>query len=87
VAGIEQAAAEPSLPFFLEWGGGTPFPGRAAVTHPAGSVEIARLSVTGAADRLAAWLGSHRLPITVRAGIPAVASIILTSGAGEFELV
>jgi Glyoxalase-like domain len=29
VAGVEQAAAEPSLPFFIEWGQGTSPPGRA----------------------------------------------------------
>jgi hypothetical protein len=83
MAGIEQAAAEPSLPFFIEWGQDTPFPGRAAATHRSGSVEIARLELSGDADRLAAWLGPHRLPITVRAGAPAVASIVLTGAAGE----
>ena len=30
MAGIEQAAAEPSLPFVIEWGAETPFPGAAA---------------------------------------------------------
>ena len=30
MAGIEQAAAEPSLPFFIEWGPETPFPGASA---------------------------------------------------------
>jgi len=29
LAGVEQAVAEPSLPFFIEWGRETPFPGRA----------------------------------------------------------
>jgi Glyoxalase-like domain len=83
MAGIEQAAAEPSLPFFIEWGQDTPFPGRAAATHRSGSVEIARLELSGDPDRLAAWLGLHRLPITIRAGAPAVASIVLTGAAGE----
>jgi hypothetical protein len=39
-AGIEQAAAEPSLPFFIEWAHGTPFPGCAPATSPAGAAEI-----------------------------------------------
>jgi hypothetical protein len=86
LAGIEQAAAEPSLPFFIEWGHGTPLPGRSPVTHPAGTVQIATLRLDGDADRLAAWLGAHRLPITVRQGTPAVAGIVLTGAAGEIVL-
>jgi hypothetical protein len=86
VAGIDEAAAEPSLPFFLEWGDGTPFPGRAPVTHPAGEVEITSLELVGDRQRLADWLGSHRLPITVREGAPAVAGVILSGASGEFTL-
>ncbi len=86
VAGIEQAATEPSLPFFLEWGDGTPFPGRAPVAHHASAVEIASLELDGDRQRLADWLGSHRLPITVREGTPAVAGVILSGAAGEFAL-
>ena len=37
LAGVEEAAAEPSLPFFIEWGRETPFPGRAPALHPAGA--------------------------------------------------
>jgi hypothetical protein len=86
LAGIEQAAAEPSLPFFIEWGQGTPLPGRAPATHRPGAVQIAQLQLDGDPGRLAAWLGSHRLPITVRTGAPAVASIVLTGAAGEIVL-
>jgi Glyoxalase-like domain len=83
IAGIEQAAAEPSLPFFIEWREGTSFPGSVPATHRAGSVQIARLELSGDADRLADWLGPHDLPITIHAGAPAVASIVLTGDAGE----
>ncbi len=86
LAGIEEAAAEPSLPFFIEWGHASPLPGRAPATHRAGAVQIANLQVDGDADRLTAWLGAHRLPITVRTGAPAVASILLTGVAGEIVL-
>jgi hypothetical protein len=86
MAGIEQSAAEPSLPFFIEWGQGTPLPGRAGASHRAGSVKLARLELDGDARRVAAWLGGHRLPITVRAGSPAVARIVLTGAAGEIVL-
>jgi hypothetical protein len=83
IAGIEQAAAEPSLPFFIEREESSPFPGSAPATHRSGSVQIARLVLSGDADRLADWLGAHDLPITIRAGAPAVASIVLTGDAGE----
>jgi hypothetical protein len=86
LAGIEQAAAEPSLPFFIEWAHGTPFPGRAPTRHAAGAVRIARLQLDGDANHLTAWLGAHRLPIAVRAGAPAVASIVLAGPAGEIIL-
>jgi len=84
--GVEEAAAEPSLPFFIEWGQRTPFPGRAGVTHPVGSVEIVSLVLEGDAGRLAAWLGDHELPISVRPGTPAVANIVLSGAAGEIVL-
>src|SRR5262249_12040079 len=47
VAGIERAAAEPSLPFFIEWAPGTPLPGRAPARHPTGMVRIAELKLDG----------------------------------------
>jgi hypothetical protein len=86
LAGIEQAAAEPSLPFFIEWEHGTPLPGEARASHRAPGVQIAKLQLAGDADRLAAWLGAHRLPISVHPGAPALTSIILTGAAGEIVL-
>ena len=83
MAGLEQAVAEPSLPFFLEWAPGTPFPGRTAAAHPAGAVRIAALELEGDADRLAVWLGEHDLPIRVRPGEAAVAAIELTGASGK----
>jgi hypothetical protein len=86
VAGIAQAAAEPSLPFFIEWARGTPFPGRVPVRHPAGAVRMAGLHLRGDANHIADWLGAHDLSITVRTGAPAVASIVLAGPAGEIVL-
>jgi Glyoxalase-like domain len=83
LAGIEQAAAEPCLPFFIEWAPGTSLPGRAAATHRAGPVRIAELRLDGDADRLTTWLGDHRLPITVRPGAPAVTAILLTGARSQ----
>jgi len=86
LAGIEQAAAEPALPFFIEWGAGTPLPGRSAADHAAGRATIERLDLDGDADRLAAWLGGHELPIAVRAGPPAVTRVALAGAGGEIAL-
>jgi Glyoxalase-like domain len=83
IAGLEQAVAEPSLPFFIKRGEGAPFPGSAPAAHHSGSVRLARLELFGDADRLADWLGDHDLPINVHAGEPAVASIDLAGDAGE----
>ena len=86
LAGIEQAADEPSLPFFIEWGHGSQLPGRTPATHRAGVVQIAMLRLLGDSERLGGWLGAHRLPISVRPATPAVASIVLTGDAGEIVL-
>jgi hypothetical protein len=74
---LEQAAAEPSLPFFIEWPEGSAFPGHAAVIHPAGAVELARLELCGRGDRLAQWLVNHELPISVREGQPSVEKVVV----------
>jgi len=86
LAGVEQAVAEPSLPFFIEWGLETPFPGRAPLVHPAGAVQLSGVRLDGDAGRLAAWLGDARLPVEIRAGASAVASVVLTGDAGEIVL-
>jgi hypothetical protein len=86
LAGLEQAAADPVLPFFLEWGPGTPFPGRIAATHRASDLRITELQLRGDADRLAAWLGGHNLPLTLRPGTPAVTGVVLTGAEGEIVL-
>ena len=85
-AGIERAAGEPSLPFFIEWGGGIPLPGRAPATHLGGAMQIASLQLEGDADRVGAWLGAHSLPITVRTGAPALAGVVLRGATGELVL-
>ncbi len=85
-AGIDQAAVEPSLPFFIEWGPQTQLPGQAAIRHRAGAASIARLVLVADPGRLADWLGNHQLPIVVRAGTPAVTTIYISSDAGEIVL-
>ncbi len=85
VAGVAEAAAEPSLPFFLEWAAGSPFPGRAPAASAAG-VRIAELRVSGNAERLGEWLGADALPVAVDAGAPALTRVVLEGGGGEIVL-
>jgi hypothetical protein len=85
-AGLDQAAAEPSLPFFIEWGAYTRHPGQAAIVHRVGKARIASLMLDADAVRLGAWLGNHQLPIVLREGIPAVRAIHISSDAGEIVL-
>ena len=81
-AGIDEAIAEPCLPFFIEWGDGVPYPG--AVDTPRAS--IARLVLEGNPDRVAGWLGDHTLPIRVHDGSAAVAAVVLSTPSGEVIL-
>jgi len=85
-ASLDEPAAEPSLPFFIEWAEGSAFPGRAAVVHPAGSVEIERLELRGDVARLSRWLGTHELPMSVRRGPPAVEQVVLKASDNEIAV-
>ncbi|HEX4719539.1 MAG TPA: VOC family protein [Thermoleophilaceae bacterium] len=76
LAGTDEAAAEPFLPFFIEWGEGTPLPGNVAQA----TTRIEELRLMGDAERLAAWLGPHELPVTIRAGMPTVIGLALSGG-------
>ena len=85
-AGLDQAAAEPSLPFFIEWDPRTPFPGRAPVRHRAGDARISKLVIDGDSRRLTEWLGGQELPIVVREGVPALSAVHIASDSGEIVL-
>jgi len=58
IGGVEPTEADPWLPFFVEWGDGTPLPGRADVRHRAGTVALSAIQVDGDPVRLDAWLGT-----------------------------
>jgi hypothetical protein len=73
LAGVEQALAEPCLPFFIEWAGDAVLPGRCA---PAAG-ELERLELEGDPERLAGWLGEHSLPVSVSGGSPAVRRVVV----------
>jgi hypothetical protein len=86
LAGMEQAVAEAALPFFIEWGDGTPLPGLAEADHQDGSLRIEQVQLSGDAARLESWLGAHRLPITVQAGAPAVTGVVLAGASGSIAI-
>ncbi len=68
-AGVAEAAAQPPVPFFIEWDADTPFPGDAAARHGVAPNGIVRLEVQGDVQRLTAWLGAgHDLPVVFAAG-------------------
>jgi hypothetical protein len=85
-AGFEQAAAEPALPFFIEWGDPALFPGSIAAEHRRGPVGLTELGLTGDRERIDRWLGPHRLPIAVRPGPPGIERIVLARPAGQLVL-
>ncbi len=80
-AGVERVMAEPSLPFFIAWEPGTPFPGAGAA-----DVAIERIELGGDAARLGEWLGEATLPIDVRPGPAAVERIVLRGPDGAVRL-
>ena len=86
LAGMEQAVAHPALPFFVEWGDGTPLPGRTKADHRDGPLRIDHVHLTGDAARLESWLGAHHLPITVQAGSPAVTGVVLAGASGSIAI-
>jgi len=71
------------LPFFIEWGRGTPLPGSSRVMHAAGEVAIHELQLTGDADELAAWLGERLVRVSVQPGEPALTAVVLATSGGE----
>jgi len=70
LAGVAVAMADPYLPFFIQRDAGSDDPGAAGDAGGITSVEL-----TGDADRLAAWLGDHDLPVRIRPGHPAVVAV------------
>jgi Glyoxalase-like domain len=86
LAGVEQASTEPALPFFVEWGDGTPLPGRAEVRHPARAIRLERLDLSGDAERVTAWLGTDKVPIAVAPGPSAITAILLTGDQGPSSI-
>jgi hypothetical protein len=73
MAGLEHSADEPSLPFFIEWGAETPYPGEALEQ----SATIDELRLQGDPQRVARWLGDATLPVTVDEGKPELLAAVV----------
>lgn len=86
LAGVERAVAEPSLPFFIEWGDETPHPSRALRAGSNDSVEVARLELTGDVHRIRQWLGDLAGRVVVDAGPPSLAKVVLVTPGGAVEI-
>jgi Glyoxalase-like domain len=83
-AGLEVAALEPGLPFFIEWADGTAHPGATPVRHPGGPAKLKQVSIAGDPARISAWLGDHELPLAVTAGRSRLSAVLLTQGHRDF---
>jgi Glyoxalase-like domain len=86
LAGLDEAAAEPALPFFVEWGEGTPLPGRTRIEHPAGTVRLERLELGGDVGHVTERLGTEDMPVSVTPGPPAVMGLVLASESGPWSI-
>jgi hypothetical protein len=73
MAGLERSADEPSLPFFIEWGAGTPYPGEAL----AQSATIDEVQLQGEPGRIEEWLGGADIPLSVSEGNAALLAVVL----------
>lgn len=86
LAGVPGADADRTLPFFIEWGGGTPLPGTAYADHPAGDAHVSAVAVETDAAELGRWLDFADLPVTVRPGRRGVVTVELTADTGHIVL-
>jgi Glyoxalase-like domain len=82
MAGVDTAAERPWLPFFIEW----PNPASYPAARDTVAIRILRLDIEGDADELAAWLGTHTLPLAVRPGSTGVVAAVLDGPHGPVSL-
>jgi hypothetical protein len=78
MAGLDEAADRPWLPFLLDWHDLSTFPGRLAPT----TATLRSVSIAGDVTELADWLGLHDLPLDVARGDRGVVSVTVDTPAG-----
>jgi glyoxalase-like protein len=85
LAGVSQSAAEPCLPFFIQWDRPDLHPAREELRHDLGAVGLQEVEVAADPERLFAWLGPNapslplRLVAPRRSAGPGVWSLTLTT--------
>ena len=84
--GLDEAVAEPGLPFFIEWADGVRLPGATPIHHPIGDVRLRRLSLAVDPARVGHWLGQNELPLSLKQGRAGVVSVVLGHGEHEFAI-
>jgi hypothetical protein len=88
LAGVEQALADPLLPFFIEWQ--VPpehHPQAAQARHRVHPLGIGRLDLTGDEDRLREWLGGDLVPVSVAPGESAIVRMTVATADGQLVVV
>jgi hypothetical protein len=85
-AGIDHAATDSELPFFIEWDTPLDQPSRVSVAHRAGEVRLKDVALSADVDRIYNWLGTYDLPISLVPGRPGVVSATLASDQGEIVI-
>ncbi|HSL11953.1 MAG TPA: VOC family protein [Actinomycetota bacterium] len=84
--GIEDPRRAGDLPFFISWATPETHPGRTAVAHPAGHLEIASIDVAGDAEAFAAWTGGASLPVRWVEGSPGIRGVVLDAPRRAIEI-
>jgi hypothetical protein len=83
-AGLKEALAEPSLPFFITWDIPAELhPGRARADHAVQPHGIEWLEIGGDALRLNEWLDGSTLPVRVVGGPPGVLAVGISADPDE----
>jgi hypothetical protein len=82
IAGLEEAARRPYLPFFIGWRDPATFPGR--TERPAASLRS--IEVECEPSELETWLGPHALPLKQRPGDGRVAAVVFAGARGPVRL-
>ena len=87
MVGADEMFGPDRLPFFIQWDlEPAEHPGRMDVPHQIDPLGIATVAVTGSVALIEDRLGEHALPISVKAGRPGVASVVVATTDGEITL-
>jgi hypothetical protein len=85
LAGVEQAVADPLLPFFIEWQVPPELhPQAAHASHRVQPLGIGRLDLTGDEERLREWLGGDLAPVSVASGPSSIVRMTVATVDGQF---